>query len=163
MFLTILLSLIMMAGLFLILLAGVGFIQDKRFFTSAPKEVQEAVLPREERFPGAWAIGCGLAVIALIMIIGPVFYGAMDGIRNHFTYMQFFLRFLFMMWSVKLYDIAFFDYYLLCRSHFFTHYYPETAPYLGPHLFGYNWKSHLKEALFLLALSALLAWICTLL
>ena len=163
MFLTILLSLIMMAGLFLILLAGVGFIQDKRFFTSAPKEVQEAVLPKEERFPGAHAIGYALAVIALIMIIGPVVYGAADGIRNHFTYMQFFLRFLIMMWSVKLYDIAFFDYYLLCRSHFFTHYYPETAPCLGPHLFGYNWKSHLQEILFLLALSALLAWICTLL
>lgn len=163
MFLTILLSLIMMAGLFLILLAGVGFIQDKRFFTSAPKEVQEAAREREERFPGAHAIGYALAVIALIMIIGPVVYGAMDGIKNHFTFMQFFLRFLIMMWSVKLYDILFFDYYLLCRSHFFTRYYPETAPYLGPHLFGYNWKSHLKEALFLLALSALLAWICTLL
>ena len=163
MFLTILLSLIMMAGLFLILLAGVGFIQDKRFFTSAPKEVQEAAREKEERFPGAHAIGYALAIIALIMIIGPVVYGAMDGIKNHFTFMQFFLRFLIMMWSVKLYDIAFFDYYLLCRSHFFTRYYPETAPYLGPHLFGYNWKSHLKEALFLLALSALLAWICTLL
>ena len=39
MLLTILLSAMMMAGLFLMLLGGVGFIQDRRFFSSAPREV----------------------------------------------------------------------------------------------------------------------------
>ena len=41
MVLTILLAIMMMAGLFLMLLSGVGFIQDKRFFTSAPREVHQ--------------------------------------------------------------------------------------------------------------------------
>jgi len=36
MILTFLLSVLMMTGLFLMLLGGVGFIQDKRFFSSAP-------------------------------------------------------------------------------------------------------------------------------
>ena len=35
MILTFILSVLMMTGLFLMLLGGVGFIQDKRFFTSA--------------------------------------------------------------------------------------------------------------------------------
>ena len=35
--LTILLAIMMMVGLFLMLLSGVGFIQDKRFFTSGPR------------------------------------------------------------------------------------------------------------------------------
>lgn len=50
---TLLLSLQMMAGLFLLLLGGVGFIQDKRFFSSAPAQTQ-AVVPasKPERFPG---------------------------------------------------------------------------------------------------------------
>ena len=55
--LTILLAIMMMVGLFLMLLSGVGFIQDKRFFTSAPREVQDVVKPYEERFPGAHALG----------------------------------------------------------------------------------------------------------
>ena len=57
MFVTILCAVMMMAGLFIMLYAGVALIQDKRFFTSAPKEVQAAVQPRDERFPGAHALG----------------------------------------------------------------------------------------------------------
>lgn len=34
--LTVLLSIMMMAGLFLLLLGGVGFVQNKKFFSSAP-------------------------------------------------------------------------------------------------------------------------------
>ena len=51
MLLTILLSVMMMLGLFLMLWGGVGFIQDKRFFSSAPKEVQNVVPEtKPERF-----------------------------------------------------------------------------------------------------------------
>lgn len=51
MLITVLCGLLMMAGLFLMLLSGVGFIQDKRFFGSAPKEVRDAVPEsKPERF-----------------------------------------------------------------------------------------------------------------
>lgn len=36
------------AAITLMLLAAVAFIQDKRFFSSAPKEAQEVILPREK-------------------------------------------------------------------------------------------------------------------
>ena len=160
---TIILAVIMMAGLFLLLWAAVGFIQDKRFFTSAPKEAQAVVQPREERFPGAHAIGWVLAILAILMLVGPVVYGAWDGIRNGFSFGRFFARFLIMLWGLKAYDILFFDYYLLCRSNFFPHYYPEVKELYGPEIFGYNWKSHLVQALLMLAGSFVLAWICTLL
>ena len=39
MLLTILLSIMMMIGLFLLLLGGVGFVQDKKFFSSAPRQI----------------------------------------------------------------------------------------------------------------------------
>lgn len=53
MIMTILLSVMMMAGLFMLLWGGVGFIQDKKFFSSAPKEALE-VTPDNmpERFSG---------------------------------------------------------------------------------------------------------------
>ena len=163
MILTILLSLVMMAGLFLMLLSGVGFIQDKKFFSSAPQEVQAVVQPREERFPGAHAIGWCMAVISILMMGGAVVYGAWDGIRNGFSFGQFFARFLIMLWGLKAYDILFFDAFLLCRSNFFPHFYPETKPVLGPHLFGYNKKTHLVHIVAMLIGSAVLGWVCTLL
>ena len=58
MILTILLSIMMMAGLFMMLWGGVGFLQDKRIFSSAPKE-ELAVIPDKlpERFKGQHAVG----------------------------------------------------------------------------------------------------------
>lgn len=86
MLLTIVLSLVMMAGLFLMLLAGVGFIQDTRFFTSAPKEVQKVIRPRAKRFPGAHALGWCMGILSILMIAGAVVYGGWDGIRNGFGF-----------------------------------------------------------------------------
>ena len=61
---SILLSAMMMAGLFLMLLGGVGFIQDRRFFSSAPREVIDVVPAlKPVRFPGQRALGW--AMIAL--------------------------------------------------------------------------------------------------
>ena len=160
MMLTIVLSLVMMAGLFLMLLAGVGFIQDTRFFTSAPKEVQKVIRPRAERFPGAHALGWCMGILSILMIAGAVVYGGWDGIRNGFGFWQFFFRFLIMILALKAFDILFFDFYLLCRSGFFSHFYPECRTLLGPHLFGFNWKTHLTHFLMTPVICAMLSWIC---
>lgn len=160
--LTILLSIVMMAGLFLMLLAGVGFIQDKRFFSSAPKEALDAIQPREERFPGAHAIGWLLGIISLVMMGGSVVYGGWDGIRNGFAFWQFYGRFLTMLLLLKVFDILFFDWFLLCRSSFFQHFYPEVKPYYGPHLFGYNKKTHITHVILFVPASALIAAVCLL-
>ena len=164
MLLTLLLSLMMMAGLFLMLLSGIGFIQDKRFFTSAPKAVQDTVKPREERFPGAHAIGWMMAAVSLLMMGGAIVIGAVNGIHEGYSFWQFFIRFLVMLLLLKAFDVLFFDWVLLCNAGFgfFPHYYPETKAVLGRHLFGYNRKTHLAHIAVFPFASALLAWICTL-
>lgn len=159
---TIILSVAMMAGLFLLLWAAVALIQNKKFFTSAPKEAQAVIQPKEERFPGAHTLGYALAIFAILLMGGAVIYGCWNGIRSGYSFWQFFMRFLIMLWGLKLFDILFFDYYLLCRSNFFSHYYPEVADLYGPHLFGYNWKSHLLTGGLSLVAAAALAFICTL-
>ena len=62
MLITLICSIMLMAGLFLILWGGVGFIQDKRFFSSAPREVQEVTpdhvperLRRKDKAPWVYA------------------------------------------------------------------------------------------------------------
>ena len=162
MLVTVVLSLVMMAALFLMLYAAVALVQDKRLFTSAPKDVLEAVQPKEERFPGAHRLGWRLLMIAVLLLVGAIVYGGMDGIRNHYSFRQFFFRFLFMLVSLKAFDVLFFDWFLLCRSQFFPHYYPEVSGLVGPHLFGFNWRSHLLHLLAFLPISAGIAWICTL-
>lgn len=162
--LTLLLSFMMMAGLFLMLLSGVGFIQDKRFFTSAPKAVQDVVKPRTERFPGAHALGWFLAVLSILIMFGAIVIGAIVGIQEGYGFGQFFVRFLVMLLLLKVYDIFFFDWVLLSNSgfNFFPHFYPETKEVLGRHLFGYNKRTHLLHVTAFPFIAAIIAWICSL-
>ena len=58
---TLLASFLVMAAYFLLLYAGVGLIQEKKFFSSAPREVFAAVPERKaERFRGAHILGLSL-------------------------------------------------------------------------------------------------------
>ena len=165
MILTVLLSMMMMAGLFLMLWGGVGFLQDKRFFSSAPKEVL-AVIPdkRPERFPGQHAAGWIIIVCSLLLMGGAIVTGAWDGVRNGFGFRQFFGRFILMLLGLKAFDIIFFDWILLCNAgfNFFPHYYPQTKAVLGRHLFGYNRKTHFTHIIAFPFAAALLSWICML-
>lgn len=70
--------LMMMAGYFLMLYGGVGFIQNKRFFSSAPKEVVDAIPDQKERFPGAHAVGWVIEGIAVLLCTGAVVLSAWD-------------------------------------------------------------------------------------
>ena len=148
-----------MAAYFLLLYAGVGLIQEKCFFGSAPKEVFDAVPAQKEgRFRGARLLGWAAAGIAMLLFAGAIVLAAWDGVRNGFGFWKFFARFLIMLYAMELYDIGFFDWVLLCHSNFFPHFYPEVKGVVGPQLFGYNKKTH---ALYV-PVSAAMAGICLL-
>ena len=164
MYMTILLAVIMMIGLFLLLWAGVGFIQNKKFFSSCPKEVLEVIQSKEKRFYGQYILGWLLAFVAILLMVTAIIIGAVNGIQNNFTFIQFFNRFLMMLLLLKAFDIVFFDWILLCNRgfSFFEHYYPEVVDKLSPKLFGYNKREHIIQVLFMIIGSLVIAWICTL-
>ena len=159
-----LLSIVMMAGLFLMLYAGVGLIQEKKYFTSAPKELQD-LIPEHipERFHGAHILGWILMILSMILLLGAAVFAGYDGVQNHFTFLQLFIRYLVMFFLLKVFDIVFFDLYLLCNSGFYPHFYPQVNGHTDMHLFGFNAESHIIQILACIPLSLLLAWICTLL
>lgn len=159
---TLLAALMIMAAYFLIIIRRVGFIQDKRFFSSAPKENLAAIPDRKERFPGAHVVGWAIEGMAVLLFISAVALGAWDGVRTGFGFFQFFARFLTMLYGMEVYDIFFFDWFLLCRSNFFPHFYPELKGVVGPHMFGYNKKAHIRHFALYLPLCAAAAWVCTL-
>lgn len=164
MILTIFLSIIFCAAMTLMLFSAIAFIQNIKFFSSAPKEAREVLIPREkELFYGAHAIGWVLMAFALIMILGVGFISIWDGFRNSFSFLQFFIRFVTIFSAYKIYDMVYFDYFLLMKYHFFQYYFPEVEEVYANRKYGYNIKSQLLKLLIIFpAASALAAWICSL-
>ncbi len=157
---TIVSTLMLMLGYFLMLYGAVGFIQDKRLFSSAPKENLAVIPDKKERFKGAHIIGLAIVVFAVLLFIGAFALGIWDGVRSGFGPLQYFARFLTMLYVMEIYDILFFDWYLLCHSNFFPHFYPETKGIVGPHMFGYNKKAHIIHFIVYIPACALLALGC---
>ena len=164
MILTIFLTIVFCVAITLMMFSAVAFIQDKKFFSLAPKEAQEALLPREkELFYGARAIGWTLMMFSFLMILGVGIISIWDGFRSGFTFLQFFFRFVFIFTVYKLYDMICFDYFLLMKFQFFQFYFPEVESVYKNRKYGYNIKSQLLKLLIMFpAASALAAWICTL-
>ena len=164
MLLTIFLAIVFCAAISLMLLSAVAFIQDKKLFSSAPKEAQEVLRPREtELFYGARIIGWTLMIFSMLMIAGVGVIAIWDGLRSDYTFGQFFLRFVFIFTVYKAYDMICFDWFLLCRFRFFQYYFPETEGVYNGRKYGFNLKSQLLKLLVIFpAASALAAWICSL-
>lgn len=164
MLLTVFLAIVFCAAISLMLLSAVAFIQDKKLFSSAPKEAQEVLRPREtELFYGARIIGWTLMIFSMLMIAGVGVIAIWDGLRSDYTFGQFFLRFVFIFTVYKAYDMICFDWFLLCRFRFFQYYFPETEGVYNGRKYGFNLKSQLLKLLVIFpAASALAAWICSL-
>ena len=164
MLLTVFLAVVFCAAITIMLLAAVAFIQDKKFFSSAPREAQAVIKPREnELFYGARVIGWTLMVFSILMILGVGVTSIWDGFRSGYTFWEFFLRFVLIFTIYKIYDMICFDYFLLIKFKFFQHYFPEVDSVYSGRKYGYNIKSQLLKLLVIFpAVSALAAWICTL-
>ncbi len=164
MLLTVFLAVVFCAAITLLLISAVAFIQERKMFSSAPKEALEVIKPRvEEPFYGARAMGWVLVIISVLLILGVGAVAVWDGSRSGFSFMQFFLRFVSIFTVYKVYDMIFFDWFLLCRFRFFQHYFPEVENVYRDRKYGYNIKSQLIK-LFVVspAVSALAAWVCSL-
>ena len=157
---TLLLSFILMAALFLMLYAAETLVQSKKLFGSAPKDIQAAITEHKERFPGARLLGWTLLIIAVLAFPGAFLHGALDGIHRSYSFWLFFARFLTMLYLLKAFDIIFLDWFLLTKAHFYQHYFPETEDCAGYHQFGFNRRQQLRDILLFPIIAALLAWIC---
>ncbi len=164
MLLTVFLAIVFCGAITLLLISGVAFVQDTRLFSSAPKEAREVLKPRnEELFYGARAMGWALMLLSVLIILGVGVISVWDGFRSGYSFTQFFFRFALIFTAYKAYDMIFFDWFLLCRFHFFQHYYPEVESVYSGRKYGFNIKSQLLKLLVIFpAASALAAWICTL-
>ncbi len=160
---TIILTIANMVILFMMILAATVFMPYRGLVKNFPEDVQERLKPRldeTDHKPKAPRIIGGIIVIILcIMFCGTFVAGGIDGRNNGFTFGQFLLRFLIISFGVKAFDIIALDYFLLTRTHFFQHFFPETEGCKGWKQFGYNRKQQLGQCIFMLILCFVLAFV----
>ena len=163
MVLTIFLAVILCMAITVMLTAAVAFVQKKELFSSAPEEARVLIRERDrELFRGARVMGRIMLAMSVLTIAGVCVIAVRDGFRSGFTFREFFIRFAVILTIYKLYDMIFFDWFVLCRFGFFQYYYPETEPALRNRTYGFNIKSQLLKLFVIFpAVSALAAWICT--
>lgn len=82
---TIVATMMIFVAYFLILHAGIAWIQDKRFFSSAPKENLEAIPDKKERFRGAHIIGWIIGIFAMLLFASAIVLAAWDRINSAIT------------------------------------------------------------------------------
>lgn len=164
MLLTIFLSIVFCASMAMMLFSCVAFIQDNKFFASAPEEAKAVIIQREEElFYGARAIGWTLFIISVALILGVGVIAIWDGIRSGYSFGQFFTRFVLIFTIYKICDMSLIDNFLLLKFHFFQYYYPEAEHAMEGRKYGFNLKSQLLKLFVIFpALSALAAWVCSL-
>ncbi len=109
---TIIATLMIFLAYFLVLYGGVGFIQDKRFFVSAPKENLDAIPDKKERFRGAHVIGWAIEGVAVLLFLAAAALSRWDGVKNSFSFLDFFTRFFLTLYAMEIYDVVFFDWVL---------------------------------------------------
>ena len=108
------------------------------------------------------AIGRILLILCALGFVGVIVYGGWDGVQKGFTFGQFLVRFLVILFGMKAFDIIGLDCILITKTQFFQHYIPETKGCAGYHRFGYNWKEQLGQILTLPFAALLTAWVCSL-
>lgn len=94
MILTLILALMVIAGIFLMLFSAVAFVQKRSFFGSAPKDIQSVITDKPERFSGQHLLGWCLLILSMVVITAAFVIGVYDGVKNGFGFWGFFARLL---------------------------------------------------------------------
>ncbi len=159
---TLLITLFFCVVMFLVIWAGVAFYPIPKLAEFMPQDIQEKLKDHKAPFKGAKAIGLGIIIVGVVVLIGAFVYAVWDGMRRDYGFLQFFVRFLIILYGEKLFDILGLDYFLITKTHFFQHYFPETEGCAGYHQFGYNRKEQMVRLVSYPFVCAFIAWICTL-
>lgn len=159
---TIILILVMCTMLFLMIWSATYFLPWKGLMDFFPEDIKEKAINHDPPFKTAPVIGWICMVLCMLGFIGVIIYGGWDGIQRGYTFAQFLVRFLIILFGVKAFDIIGLDLILITKTHFFQHYFPETEGCDGYHNFGFNRKEQIKQIIMMPFAALLTVWICSL-
>ncbi|MCM1578377.1 MAG: hypothetical protein NC078_06230 [Ruminococcus sp.] len=158
---TILLTLLLCVLYFLAILTATLTLPCKGLTNFFPEDVKEAMSPRLDSLPmsGKRIAGIGIIIIIAAAMLGIYIFGGLDGVKNGFGFGQMYLRFFILDMGMKAFDIIGLDWFLLTKTNFFPHFFPETKDCKGRKDFGFNRKEQIKRCIILPLVCAVLAFI----
>ena len=115
---TLILTLTMCALLFLMIWSATYFYPWTGLLRFFPKDIEEKARLHQPPFPAAPVIGWILMLLCALGFVGVIVYGGWDGVRKGFTFGQFFVRFLVMLFGMKAFDIIALDFFLITKTQF---------------------------------------------
>lgn len=163
MFFTLLLTLCSIVLLCLMILSATLFMPYRGLAKNFPKDVQKALEPRLDEIDkmpkGPRIFGGVLIVIMCLLFVLLFFIGGIDGLHHDFSFGQFLVRFLFIGFGTKAFDIIALDYVLLTKNLFFQHFFPENMDCAGWKQFGYNRRQQIRQCVIIMVCCFVLALI----
>ena len=145
MILTLVLALMVIAGIFLLLYSAVALVQKRSFFGSAPPDIRAVIQDKPERFRGQHLLGWVLLVFSMAVIAAAFVIGVWDGVKKGFGFWKYFARLLAVLYLYKIWDMTFLDRFLLTKTRFFQRYYPEADGCESFEKVGFNRKSQMTK------------------
>ena len=95
-----------------------------------PDDIREKAIGYLPPFRSAQIFGWICMILCMLGFIGIIVYGGWDGVRRNYTFGQFLVRFLIILFGVKAFDIIGLDYILVTKTQFSSTIFrrPEGAP-----------------------------------
>ncbi len=85
-------------------------------------------------------------LLCVALCIAAFVWVGYDGLHHNLGFSILLRRYAAILYLYELFDILFLDWYLLTKSGFYQHFYPETIGCAGYHSFGFNWKGKVALA-----------------
>ena len=121
---------------------------------TAPSDIRDKVMEREDYPLWRTILGFAGAIAILALVAGIFIYAGKDAIARKMNFVQIFERFAILLCGYKIFDMVCFDYILLTKLNIFQTFFPETIGCKGYESFGFNLKSQLLK-LFIFVLVSL--------
>ena len=113
---TCILKLIMSALLFLMIWSAAYFLPWKGLMDFFPEDIKEKAIEHKHPFKTAPVIGWICMILCMLGFICVIVYGGWDGVLRNYTFGQFLVRFLIILFGVKAFDIVGLDYILINKE-----------------------------------------------
>ncbi len=147
-----LLASVMMAN-FIIVIPKFG----SKYF-GAPDDIKEMVKDMPDKPMWVNMIGVFIMIAGFIGVIAIFVWAIADIINTQMSFFEALVRFLIITEGYKLYDIIFFDYFMLTKFKLPAKIYPQTIGAKGYDNFGFNAKSQINKLVLFFFLSLALVF-----
>ena len=150
--------LILLVLVVITLAVGVIFIPKIAFF-SAPQDIKEIMLAREDYPKWKTILGIILVLILFLLILGILIWAGANAKNNNYNFSMIFIRYLILLEGYKIFDMICLDYILLTKLNIFQKMFPETIGCKGYDSYGFNLKSQITKIFIFAIISLIIAFI----